>query len=166
MQRAEILDTAKRAVADRGLNYGQPEDNFQRIANRWNTHLENLGMDADLTAESVAIMLADVKIARLENDPTHADSWIDMAGYAACGGEIATSRTFGDLDAGVPTDAPESKFGFTVGETVNNIRSAYGSKPGKVMGFDSDNRVRVLWNHWKTTDPTAAFLPHELRHGP
>jgi hypothetical protein len=58
-------------------------------ARRWNAHLENTGMpDFKLTAVDVAMMLIDVKLARLENDPAHADSWIDVAGYAACGAEV------------------------------------------------------------------------------
>jgi hypothetical protein len=37
--------------------------------------------------------MALVKIARLANSPDHMDSWIDIAGYAACGGEIAAKLT-------------------------------------------------------------------------
>jgi Domain of unknown function (DUF6378) len=32
---------------------------------------------------------ADLKLARLENQPDHMDSWVDLAGYAACDAEIA-----------------------------------------------------------------------------
>jgi hypothetical protein len=35
-------------------------------------------------------MLALLKVARIRSNPKHADNWIDIAGYAACGGEIAT----------------------------------------------------------------------------
>ena len=90
MTKAGLLDLAKEAVAGRGLNYGRPEDNFERIARRWRAHLMNAyGIDVDLTATSVAIMCSDIKTARLENQPNHLDSWVDMAGYAACGAEIA-----------------------------------------------------------------------------
>jgi hypothetical protein len=34
-------------------------------------------------------MLDLMKTARLQNMPSHADSWIDKAGYAACGAETA-----------------------------------------------------------------------------
>ena len=33
------------------------------------------------------MMMALMKIARLQNMPSHLDSWVDLAGYAACGGE-------------------------------------------------------------------------------
>jgi len=36
------------------------------------------------------LMMALMKIARLRHNHGHADSWIDLAGYAACGGEIGT----------------------------------------------------------------------------
>jgi hypothetical protein len=87
----DVLDMAKAAVGDRGLNYGRPEANFDRIAARWRVHISNrFGVNIAIDGASVAIMMGDVKTARLENDPSHLDSWVDLAGYAACGGEIAT----------------------------------------------------------------------------
>jgi hypothetical protein len=94
--KADLLDAAKLAVGDRGLNYGRPEDNFARIAAHWNAFLFNRGIVASggglVSASDVAIMCALLKIARLENDPGHHDSWVDLAGYAACGAEIELSK--------------------------------------------------------------------------
>lgn len=87
--KASLLDAAKAAVADRGLNYGRPEDNFGRIAALWTAHLGNIGLEVVLSPNDVAQMMALMKIARLENDPSHLDSWTDLAGYAACGAEIS-----------------------------------------------------------------------------
>lgn len=88
-----LLDRAKDAVEGRGLNYGKPENNFNRIARRWNTHLKNrYGVDVEIDAVDVAVMCLDLKLARLENDPSHLDSWIDAAGYAACGANIAADE--------------------------------------------------------------------------
>lgn len=90
MTREEVLHRARQAVADRGLNYGKPEDNFARIAARWTVHLHNCGLlsaDQKLDAQNVALMMIDLKIARLENQH-HEDSWVDIAGYAACGSEV------------------------------------------------------------------------------
>jgi hypothetical protein len=36
-------------------------------------------------------MLIDLKTVRAWSNPEHFDNWVDMAGYAACGGEIATT---------------------------------------------------------------------------
>jgi hypothetical protein len=90
MTKDELLDAAKAAVADRGLNYGSPEDNFGRIARLWNAHLVNRGVNPqfEITAHDVAMMMGLMKTARLENDPTHLDSWTDIAGYAACGATL------------------------------------------------------------------------------
>ncbi len=88
-----ILDAAIDAVTDRGLNYGRPEDNFARIARRWEVHLLNrYGRVVKLDAHDVAMMMVDMKVARLENSPAHADSWVDVAGYAACGGAMAPPK--------------------------------------------------------------------------
>ena len=87
MKRADILATASEYVTkDRAATHGDAEDNFRRIAELWNAYL---GAD-DITTIDVAVMLALLKVARIRSNPTHADNWIDIAGYAACGGEIAT----------------------------------------------------------------------------
>lgn len=41
-------------------------------------------------AVTVALCMAELKIARAATNETHMDSWVDLAGYAACGGEIAS----------------------------------------------------------------------------
>ena len=89
MKRADILATASEYVTtDRAATHGDAEDNFRRIAELWNAYL---GVD-DITSIDVAVMLALLKVARIRSNPTHADNWIDIAGYAACGGEIATGE--------------------------------------------------------------------------
>lgn len=89
MDRVSTLKLATDAVTERHTHYGTPKKNFDAIAARWNAHLVNVGEEGNLTAEDVAVMLADVKLARLENDPAHLDSWADLAGYAACGAEVS-----------------------------------------------------------------------------
>ena len=87
-----VLGNAMKAVGDRGLNYGKPEDNFERIAARRRAHIRNrFGQDIAIDAASVAVMMSDVKLARIEHMPNHPDSWVDLAGYAACGGEITAN---------------------------------------------------------------------------
>lgn len=88
MTRKEILKTAaKCVVGDREEDYGLPEQNFVRIAVFWNAYL---GI-ADITAKDVAAMLALLKIARIASGHAKSDNWVDLAGYAACGGEIEAS---------------------------------------------------------------------------
>jgi hypothetical protein len=87
MKRADILATASEYVTtDRAATHGNAEDNFLRTAELWNAYL---GVD-NISATDVAVMLALLKVARIKQNPNHTDNWIDIAGYAACGGEIAT----------------------------------------------------------------------------
>lgn len=88
-----VLEAAASAVEDRGLNYGKPENNFANIARLWNAHLHNAyGAAPTIRAHDVAIMQMLLKIARIENTPNHRDSYVDIAGYAACGYEIVEGK--------------------------------------------------------------------------
>lgn len=89
--RIEILDMAKACVSkDRQATYGPPEQSFQRTANLWNAHLADK-LNVELSAVDVTVLLALLKVARIASSPEHRDNWIDLAGYAACGGELATA---------------------------------------------------------------------------
>ena len=88
MNRSECLDKAKEIVnGARQENYGSPEKNFANIALYWSVYLSR-----DIKPTDVALMMVLMKLARLENKPDHEDSWIDIAGYAANGAELATRR--------------------------------------------------------------------------
>ena len=87
MKRTEILEAACRCVCgDREQDYGSPESNFGKIAEFWSTYA---GYPFD--AKDVAAMLALLKIARIASGNAKDDNWIDLAGYAACGGEIEST---------------------------------------------------------------------------
>ena len=94
MTRPEILDTAKKCVCgDREQDYGSPESNFQTIADLWAVYLQGCGVAIDfLEPHNVAAMLALLKIARIASGHAKADNWVDLAGYAACGGEIQSAE--------------------------------------------------------------------------
>lgn len=84
--RAAILDAAREAVTvDRAATHGAAERSFALIAALWSARLGR-----QIAPHEVALMLIDLKTARAQGNPGHADNWIDIAGYAACGGEIAT----------------------------------------------------------------------------
>ena len=93
MNRKEILEAASKAVHARDLNhdYGKPENNFQTIADLWNTYMEAMCDDEELnvylSSRDVAAMMVLLKVARVATSEK-ADHWIDIAGYAACGGEV------------------------------------------------------------------------------
>lgn len=91
MDRADILRAASAAVnGPRQDDYGPPSENFQRIADMWTAILgPQLNGGASINVTDVALMMAAVKMARLVATPDHADSWVDLAGYAALGGELS-----------------------------------------------------------------------------
>ena len=86
MTRPEILEAARKCVCgQREEDYGSPENNFSRIANLWNAYIGKQIVDA----VDVAMMMALLKVARIKGRNATDDSFVDLAGYAACAGEIA-----------------------------------------------------------------------------
>lgn len=88
MTRSEILQQAEQAInGQRELDYGSPEDNLGLIAKLWSAYLGET-----ISAVDVSMMMCLLKIARIKNGGGTGDSFVDIAGYAACGGEIRTSE--------------------------------------------------------------------------
>ena len=82
MNREQILDQARECVTgQRAQDYGNVEDNFGTIASLWGAYL-----DKTISCEDVAALMVLLKIARIKGGSTD-DSWVDVAGYAACGAE-------------------------------------------------------------------------------
>ena len=77
-QTADIITTRRKA-------YGDATTLFDQIARRW-----SLTLGTEVTAAQVALCLIDLKLARLTTDPAHADSIMDVAGYAACLAEVTS----------------------------------------------------------------------------
>lgn len=100
-KRAEILQTAEKLInGDRADTYGPPEQSFGRIANLLNAmgwqvnYVDRTGKSSPrpLDAVDVALGLLQLKVSRIISSPDHEDSWVDAAGYAALGGEMAIRR--------------------------------------------------------------------------
>ena len=89
MTRAECLHTAEEIVTkDRNSQYGEPEDCFALIARLWTDYTA-----VNLSSADVAAMMILLKVARVRNGKAKDDSWVDMAGYAACGAECAAAMS-------------------------------------------------------------------------
>ena len=89
MTRSKILDEAKKCVCGkRQQDYGNPEDNFATIAKLWTAYCNEAII---FTPADVAMMMALMKVARIKSGTGTEDSFVDLAGYAACGGEIVTN---------------------------------------------------------------------------
>lgn len=95
MTRAEILEAARVCVCgEREHDYGKPEDNFTTIGLLWSVYLNAAHPEYTKTfpyngidAKDVATMMALLKVARIATGSSP-DSFVDLAGYAACAGEI------------------------------------------------------------------------------
>lgn len=72
----ELLKMAGDIVTERGVNYGQVENNFQLIAD-----LASLRLGRDFHPYEIAIILACVKNARTFASPAHLDSHVDAVNY-------------------------------------------------------------------------------------
>lgn len=88
MTREELLQKAAETVGgSRERAQGNPNGTFKRIAKAWSAYL-----DVELTSADIAVMMILFKTARLKGEPKHEDSWVEIAGYAACGSEISTKE--------------------------------------------------------------------------
>jgi hypothetical protein len=86
--RKKILEEAIVITSnDRNLDYGDPEDNFRMIAELWSVYLQGM----EIRPHDVAVMMILMKAARVSTSPSKPDHWVDMAGYAGCGGGLFPS---------------------------------------------------------------------------
>lgn len=132
MTRAEILKSAERCVCtDRNQQYGEPEDNFRIIAAIWNVYLFGRGAKSQLKPADVGAMMALFKLGRIATGGDKADNFIDLAGYAACAGEISTEsgRTLKGVkaSAGSKSGAEREKTAVPANRIVRMTRSADGA---------------------------------------
>lgn len=89
MTRFDILDTAGEIVGGhRVTDYGEPEDNFGVIARLWSAYL-----GIDISDVDVSMLMVLFKAGRIKSGTATEDSFVDICGYAACGGEITAMKT-------------------------------------------------------------------------
>jgi hypothetical protein len=92
MTRKQILETAiQYTTKDRNIQNGEPEENFQNIADYWNLYLDKEGVLKGfglITPLHVGMMMVLFKTAR-SHAGLNPDNYVDLAGYGACAGEIA-----------------------------------------------------------------------------
>lgn len=123
MTRNDILAKAADIVGGhRVKDYGEPEDNFGIIAQLWSAYL-----GIDISSVDVSMLMVLFKSARVKSGTGTLDSFIDIAGYAACGGEIAASGTPKSGDNAVCCAAKKGMEAHkNFGETARNyLRSDY-----------------------------------------
>jgi len=72
---------------DREAEYGDNLLNHRRIATMWNVILGKK-LITPIEPEEVVACMIGLKVARLSEDTKKKDSWVDVIGYGALGGEM------------------------------------------------------------------------------
>ncbi len=93
MMRDQLLEAARAAVCgDRQKDYGDPADGLRVVGKLWKLYVQarcvSAGADVSIEPEDVAAMMCLLKTARIATGRSKADNWVDLAGYAALGGEL------------------------------------------------------------------------------
>ena len=103
LTRAAVLEKARACVCgEREEDYGSPEDSFGCIAELWEAYIRAACVSPNaiitVTPTDVAMLMALLKIARVGTSFVGgtADSFVDLAGYAACGAECAEVEVSSD----------------------------------------------------------------------
>ena len=92
-ERAALLDEAKKlTTGDRNNQYGPPTQDFARTADLLNAMGYRGPQGRGLISHDVALIMGQLKLSRLVWSPEKRDSWVDLAGYAACGWECVTDE--------------------------------------------------------------------------
>lgn len=82
----ECLESAEQcALRNRAQAHASPEKSFPLISDLWTAYT-----GVKLTPLDVAVMLGLLKVARIKLEPGHAESYADLAAYAACAAEMGT----------------------------------------------------------------------------
>ncbi len=87
MKATEALINAIDIMQDRGRIYGHPKINQGRIASR----LSNL-FDFPISGSQAALAMVEVKLSRIQETPSHTDSYVDAIAYLAIALELSTEE--------------------------------------------------------------------------
>ena len=84
--RSQILSRASDIInGNREDTYGTPQQNFACVAQIWSAIL-----GIEISPAQVCLCMVGVKMARAATGKIdHEDNWVDMSGFAACGGEVS-----------------------------------------------------------------------------
>lgn len=79
---------------DRNESYGPPDHDFRCTGRKWAATLSaHTGSDIpDIPPVIVAIMMVDLKMSRMANNPEHLDNRVDGIGYLLCADRIIEGK--------------------------------------------------------------------------
>lgn len=81
-----LIEAGDLIDGDRNNQYGPPSADFERTAALWSAMGFRVNGE-NVRGHQVAMAMACLKLSRLAWNPGKRDSWVDLAGYAACGFE-------------------------------------------------------------------------------
>jgi len=85
MSARNVLEHTAGVLDDRRTAYGPPMEAMAAIAARW-----SLTLDRPITPAEVVLCMIDLKLARVNHDPTYRDGVTDVIGYAALLPEVSS----------------------------------------------------------------------------
>jgi hypothetical protein len=147
--RKTLLQEAEKIVSvERNKSYGEPDEDFKRIA----AIASAMGFCIDaggdmlrpLRSDDVAKFMIALKLSRLMWSPNHRDSWLDIAGYAACGFETAqlradlAAKTLADLTPFIEVKPEQTTAEWVLTSEIREAgRKAAGGDPAdlEAMGY-------------------------------
>lgn len=88
--RTKLLHDAEHLInGDRNNQYGPPNQDFARTADLWTIYLDGRRI---IESHDVAAMMILLKLSRISWSAENRDSWVDIAGYSACGFDAFTEN--------------------------------------------------------------------------
>lgn len=78
-----LLDEASEVVDGRENDHGEASETHRRIARLWTAYLDL--PEGAIKGHDAAVMLSQLKDARIRENPENRESWVDKAGYSYCG---------------------------------------------------------------------------------
>lgn len=163
MKRSDILTKALETVTQRQQVHGKPENTFGAIAGMWSVYLSELiGQEVELKDHQAAMMVGLLKVARSIKSPEHADNFVDLAGYAACAGELAGESALQQLtdmsqdlqDYRTDEAWPVEQHGFPT-NIVQEIEAIYWGKiPSEARWVAKDESGYIFWYTHKPNQKT------------
>ena len=90
----QILTTSIDTIGSRAEEYGDASQSFSRASTIASTML-----DKTITAYDVSIVLMAIKMARIAQNKTHMDSYVDLAAYTAFAAQFSNAKATEAVEA-------------------------------------------------------------------